>query len=267
MNTKLTRYIAILLTCLLISSQAHAQAEPNSGTSMEDAFEVKVQGDHFSYTKSGRYNIGYFSKLFLYYKMNIDRPMMIKLKHYSSVPMMIDILDEQGSFIENEGDASSFSLNPGIYYILLNVRGTDIDITLTVEGISLYENEGNVPETPVNYTPSQNMNYIRTITPTVGTDEANSLYYLSKAKHHIRYFDYLGRLAQEMGYKSSPDRKDVAIFHEYDALGRSSKQWLPVMRLTPQSSGTFIPKNIVEKNAKDLYSDQAAFSYPVYEAS
>lgn len=259
--------MAVLLTCLLFSSQVYAITGPTTGQSMEEAIEVRFQGDHFSCTKSGRYNIGFFSQLFLYYKMYIDRPMIVKLKHYSSVPIMIDILDEQGGFIENPGNMLPSSFNPGIYYVLLNVRGADVDISLTFEGTALYVDEDDGPETPENYIPSQDVNYIRTITPTVGTDEANALYYLSKAKHHIRYFDHLGRLAQEVAYKSSPNKKDVAVSHAYDALGRSSKQWLPVMCLAPQSPGTFIPENIVEKNAQDLYSDQAAFSYPVYEAS
>ena len=65
--------MAVLLTCLLFSSQVYAITGPTTGQSMEEAIEVRFQGDHFSCTKSGRYNIGFFSQLFLYYKMYINR--------------------------------------------------------------------------------------------------------------------------------------------------------------------------------------------------
>ncbi|MCB8829992.1 DUF6443 domain-containing protein, partial [Escherichia coli] len=76
------------------------------------------------------------------------------------------------------------------------------------------------PNVRERYTPSQNMNYIRTIIPTSIVDTVDSLYYLSKTKHSIRYFDHLGRPVQEIAYKSSPHWEDIAVFHTYDALGR-----------------------------------------------
>lgn len=51
MNIKLTRYMAVLLTCLLFSSQVYAITGPTTGQSMEEAIEVRFQGDHFSCTK------------------------------------------------------------------------------------------------------------------------------------------------------------------------------------------------------------------------
>lgn len=153
-----------------------------------------------------------------------------------------------------------FDLLPGLYYFVAEGIKQNGRFIFAIEGEAIESEQREY------YTPSGNMNYIRTIVPTRSVNTIDSLYYLSKTKHSIRYFDHLGRPVQEVAYKSSPDKKDVAVFHEYDALGRSSKQWLPVMR-TSQSPGTFIPENTVEKNAKDLYADQAAFSYPVYETS
>lgn len=277
MNTKLARYIVSLLTCLFFCSQAYAQVpdlddpglNPSHGTSMEDPFEIEIQEDHFSYSKNDRYNAGGTSKLYLYYRMKIKKTMVINLNSSSNVPLQTFIMDEQGLILKvlYNGSIKDMVLAPGTYYIHQNTHDYNVYISLTVDGTSLYADDDDAPETPENYTLSKNMNYVRTITPTVGTDDANSLYYLSKTRHNIRYYDHLGRPIQEVAYKSSPNKKDVINFHTYDGLGRSSKQWLPVMRVTKESAGTFVPQETVARYANELYSDGAAFSYPVYEAS
>lgn len=277
MNTKLARYIVSLLTCLFFCSQAYAQVpdlddpslNSSHGTNMEDPFEIEIQGDHFSYSKNDRYNAGGTSKLYLYYRMKIKKTMVINLNSSSNVPLQTFIMDEQGLILKvlYNGSIKDMVLAPGTYYIHQNTHDYNVYISLTVDGTSLYADDDDAPETPENYTLSKNMNYVRTITPTVGTDDANSLYYLSKTRHNIRYYDHLGRPIQEVAYKSSPNKKDVINFHTYDGLGRSSKQWLPVMRVTKESAGTFVPQETVARYANELYSDGAAFSYPVYEAS
>jgi hypothetical protein len=52
-----------------------------------------------------------------------------------------------------------------------------------------------------------------------------------KKAETVQYFDYLGRPKQSVSVKSSPTEKDVVVHVEYDALGRQTKEYLPV----PQS--------------------------------
>lgn len=135
--------------------------------------------------------------------------MVINLNSSSNVPLQTFIMDEQGLILKvlYNGSIKDMVLAPGTYYIHQNTHDYNVYISLTVDGTSLYADDDDAPETPENYTLSQNMNYVRTITPTVGTDDANSLYYLSKTRHNIRYYDHLGRPIQEVAYKSSPNKK------------------------------------------------------------
>lgn len=95
MNAKLIKHIAMLLTCLCFCSQAYAEKvdlntsvlDPFQGTTMENPFEIEISGRNFSFFRSERYSEGSTTKLSLYYRMQIDRPMVINLKSDSNVPL------------------------------------------------------------------------------------------------------------------------------------------------------------------------------------
>ena len=278
MNAKLIKHIAMLLTCLCFCSQAYAEKvdlntsvlDPFQGTTMENPFEIEISGRNFSFFRSERYSEGSTTKLSLYYRMQIDRPMVINLKSDSNVPLNTFIKNERGEDVKilyGNGSIENMLLMSGVYYIFQTTHDRNIEITMLVYGESPLASDDYNPNVRERYTPSQNMNYIRTIIPTSIVDTVDSLYYLSKTKHSIRYFDHLGRPVQEIAYKSSPHWEDIAVFHTYDALGRSAKQWLPVTGMSPLLSGTFISPTSIGQSAKKIYSDQAAFSYPVYDAS
>lgn len=277
MKTQLTKYIAILLTCLLFSAQAYAQLpdidDPSvdithDGTPM-DPFEIEIKTDSFFYSKNDTYNKGATSKLALYYRMEIEKPMLINLRSYSNVPLETLLQNEKGMILKTlyaNGTLNDIHLEPGIYFIVQGAHNKDIYISISVSGKVVKEAEED-PNKPENYRPSQNMNYIRAIIATEKIAEVNSFYLLSKAQHNIHYFDHLGRPAQEIAYKASPNKKDIAAFREYDLLGRDSKQWLPVMRSIKSSRGTYISQDSIALFSQKQYADGAAFSYSVYEKS
>lgn len=122
------------------------------------------------------------------------------------------------------------------------------------------------PEQPESYVPSATRNYIQTIIPTVGSDSVAHFSYLSKARHQIQYYDHLGRPVQEIGYKSSPSRKDLITYREYDGLGRDSRQWLSTER-TGSTSGAWMKPDEFISNAEKLYGDKYACNLTIYDGS
>lgn len=128
------------------------------------------------------------------------------------------------------------------------------------------EPEPEIPEQPEIYVPSATRNYIQTIIPTVGSDSAAHFSFLSKARHQIQYYDHLGRPVQEIGYKSSPSRKDLITYREYDELGRDSRQWLSTER-AGSTSGTWMKPDEFISNAEKLYGDKYACNLTIYDGS
>lgn len=176
---------------------------------------------------------------------------------------------EKNVFTICQNDEIRLELSPGIYYLIC--EGIEINgrFGIRVEGELSKEPEKPEPEEQEpreNYSPTTSLNYIQTITPKISNDTISNFSYLSKAVHSIRYFDHLGRSVQEVAYKSSPRKQDIVIHHEYDGLGRDSKQWLPVAR-TNTVAGTFSDIEAISADARILYADESAFSYPVYEDS
>lgn len=402
MKTRYAKFILILLSGLLISAQTYAvpafmkfpvclqekEQDPNYGMSMDNPINVVIQDCCFSYTNEANYNVGYTGKLRLYYKIQIEEPMIIAVQTRTNVPIQTFILDEHGNTVvlDNGGNINETRLVPATYYVFQTAHDKDIYLHTVITGTSaivgnclhvpiqieqsagdgsmfysklcntteytdhyqgrntndiffaldvkkrvscnvivepgelkdgveltfmngnqktlytilkrkeiklelspgmyylvaegmekngrfIIEVKGEVLDVPLDpeqrevYTPSQNMNYVRTIIPTRVVDTMDSLFYLSKTKHSIRYFDHLGRPVQEVAYKSSPSGQDMVTSHEYDKLGREGKQWLPVMRRAKTSTGTFIPRDTIALYAEILYSDRTAFSYPMYEDS
>lgn len=277
MKSKITKYIIILLACLLFSPQICAQLNPDLEPKPEEVgdggpfnpFEIDTNGDSFTYTRNHNYGS---THLVVYYRMKLEKAMIVTFSSYCNVPLQTTITRDEGGFNyefhHNEGLKDTLLL-PGTYTIFQGAYDSNIYISVQVTGkiANVPDPDDNEKETAEKYTPSRNMNYIHSYIPTSVVNTIDSLYYLSKARHSIRYYDHLGRPSQEVAYKASPGRKDIAVSHEYDALGRNGKQWLPVMRSNKKSTGTFIPQDSVAIYARDAYSDQAAFSYPLYEAS
>lgn len=365
-----------------------------AGMSIDDPIDLGVQGCSFSYSTDAHYNINFTGKLYVYYKVQIEDPMVINVKMKANAQIKTSILNAQKQEVVNSTDGNIIDqvLKRGVYYIHVTAYDRDIyieteltgksantgdcigsaisiaqspedgslsfellcntieytdkyqgrntndvffsfhsndsislrviinnikmvgglELTLmnsgqevkelfviqqdseivlelspggyylicegievnglfkiTMEGKILKEPEIPQPEAPElmeNYSPSTNMNYIRTIIPTISNDTIRNFSYLSKAIHSISYFDHLGRPVQEVAYKSSPSWKDIVTYHEYDGLGRDGRQWLPISS-TDTEAGMFIAQDAFMTNAKSFYGDKSAFSYLVYENS
>lgn len=178
-------------------------------------------------------------------------------------------------------------LEPGMYYLFCE-GGEGLDGALVLDGFIRPEPdpepeptpdpepkpepepepkpEPEIPEQPESYTPSATRNYIQTIVPTIGSDSVANFSYLSKARHQIRYYDYLGRPVQEIEYKASPVRKDLITYREYDGQGRDSRQWLPTERAESTSGVWMTPEDFIS-NAGKLYGDSYACHSTVYDGS
>ena len=170
-------------------------------------------------------------------------------------------------------------LEPGMYYLFCE-GGEGLDGALVLDAQILPkpapkpdpdpkpdpEPTPEIPEQPENYTPSGTRNYIQIIVPTVGSDSVATFSYLSKARHQIKYYDHLGRPAQEIEYKASPAKNDLITYREYDELGRDSRQWLPTER-TGNTPGEWMKPDDFISNVEKLYSDKYACSLTVYDGS
>ena len=165
-----------------------------------------------------------------------------------------------------------FALPPGKHYFVCEGAETNGMFQLSIEGRLPYR------EKHERYTPTENMNYIRTIIPRQQCNTADSLYYLNKTVHQIEYFDHLGRPVQEVAFKASPEKDDLIFHHEYDMMGRNAKQWSGIARkneiewetkkeIGNLTAGTYLSPEKVQTLARQQYTDKAPYSFPVYENS
>lgn len=200
--------------------------------------------------------------------------LQIMIHHFEMIgglelTLMKGKLGEKTLFTIQQNDDIRLELSSGTYYLICEGVATNGRFGLSIEGKCYKESEQPGPEGPEpmeNYSPTISLNYIQTITPMVSNDTISNFSYLSKAVHNIHYFDHLGRPVQEISYKFSPKKQDIVIHHEYDGLGRDSKQWLPVA-CTNKEAGAFAEQEVVSADARILYADDSAFSYSVYEDS
>src|SRR5690554_3646387 len=103
---------------------------------------------------------------------------------------------------------------------------------------------------------SNNQNYILTKTM---LDQTGILSF-----DKIDYFDGLGRPIETALKAASPSRKDIVSMQEYDGAGRPSNVWSP----TPTGgTGAYVAPATLKSVSNTFYSDNAAYSYPVYESS
>lgn len=150
MKMKLLRYILLLLACLPAITRAYADNVP-PGYSMEDPIDLGTQSCRFAYENDAWYNIGMTSKLYLYYKIHIDEPMLINVHLNKSVYIQTFIFDEQGqTIVENrkgDGNLSDIPLKVGTYYVHLTAHDKDIHLNTAITGVSSLI--GNCPDVPI----------------------------------------------------------------------------------------------------------------------
>ncbi|MGX5689965.1 DUF6443 domain-containing protein [Arcticibacter tournemirensis] len=88
--------------------------------------------------------------------------------------------------------------------------------------------------------PSQDQNYILTMTPRKAFDGATDLTSKNagEVQSTIQYFDGLGRPLQTVQYVGNPGRdKDIVIPNEYDSFGREAKKYIPYVDVS--GNGTY----------------------------
>ena len=89
----------------------------------------------------------------------------------------------------------------------------------------------------------------------------------------IQYFDGLGRPVQTVQRGFSPNKYDLITYQEYDAQGRDSASWLPVV--ASGNNGAFMALANFKTKATSTYNgttynsaaDAKPYGFPVYEAS
>lgn len=278
-----------------LKTNIYAQAESASQT---DPVKVLLNRSGVSC-----WNAPYQGKRILYYQLSVECNMTIDIEAHETGNSTLILEDEKGVMIAQSAESkiTQQALTPGKYtvnvpvedgYCKANIRfcegGEGLDGALVLDGFIRPEPdpepeptpdpepkpepepepkpEPEIPEQPESYTPSATRNYIQTIVPTIGSDSVANFSYLSKARHQIRYYDYLGRPVQEIEYKASPVRKDLITYREYDGQGRDSRQWLPTERAESTSGVWMTPEDFIS-NAGKLYGDSYACHSTVYDGS
>ena len=79
----------------------------------------------------------------------------------------------------------------------------------------------------------------------------------------IEYSDGSGRTLQSIGYKMSPNKKDIISSSTFDVFGRPEKNYLPYP--STASNGSY--QSDIQTGANNAYGDAAPFSKIVYDAS
>ncbi|EGJ99791.1 MULTISPECIES: DUF6443 domain-containing protein [Dysgonomonas] len=104
---------------------------------------------------------------------------------------------------------------------------------------------------------SSTQNYLQTRTY---TNDAGTTYL-----DEIQYFDGLGRPMQTVQRGITPNAADLVTYQEYDAFGRESNSWLPAV--ASGNNGSYMPFATYKAKAMTTYTNDSAYSRPVYEAS
>src|SRR5204863_5169509 len=78
---------------------------------------------------------------------------------------------------------------------------------------------------------TENFNFIKSYSPQRQIPSDGKLYDLLDIEDSVsvttQYFDGLGRGLQSVSKASSPNRKDIISYSEYDAFGREAVKYLP----------------------------------------
>lgn len=76
------------------------------------------------------------------------------------------------------------------------------------------------------------------------------------------YYDGFGHKQQTVLHGASNSNEDIADFTEYDARGRVTRQWLPVIGTT--LDGSFNPLSYIKNQSREFYGDSRAYSSVSY---
>src|SRR5262249_29442307 len=93
----------------------------------------------------------------------------------------------------------------------------------------------------------------------------------SQLSTSVSYFDGMGRTIQQVGMKASPNGKDMIVPVEYDATGRTSKDYLPYTDTT--TNGRFHSLYSTEQSAfytagsDKIANDAFPYQLSSYESS
>ncbi len=122
-----------------------------------------------------------------------------------------------------------------------------------------YEQTGYFPDlSPIDPGPvSSDQSYVRTRIITTETGDSHIDEYT--------YYDGLGRPMQTIQRGITPLGNDLAVLQQYDVFGRKSRSWLPVP--ISENNGAYVPLVRIMSEARDMYDDRKAYSYPIYDSS
>ncbi|GHT74117.1 hypothetical protein AGMMS50262_06460 [Bacteroidia bacterium] len=206
------------------------------------------------------------------YKFTVNKNMEVVISHCGSevADTYLSLLNSSGSLIASDdnytGDGQCNnsnhaymrkSLTAGSYYVISEGKGSaNGNITTTIQGIS--------PSVAASNT-SAFQNWIKTRTYA----SADGSYY----NDVVEYYDGLGRPFQQVQIGVTPSRKDLITWQEYDACGRDSTLWLPV--INSGNPGSYLVAATFKSRSSDTYSntnynvaaDSKPYSKSVYESS
>lgn len=104
-------------------------------------------------------------------------------------------------------------------------------------------------------------NYIVTTTPRINTYSPGASYSNCDVMQTIQYYDDLGRPAQTVQQKASPQGNDVIQPFEYDIYGREVKKYLPYALTSAAGNGNYRSAAIIEQ--KNFYNAPSAGVTPI----
>jgi len=79
-----------------------------------------------------------------------------------------------------------------------------------------------------------------------------------------QYYDGFGRMKEEVCAGITPARNDLVMLHEYDALGRKTRTWLPAVT-TPGVPGEYVPYSQCASGAAGAWADGKPYTEDTYD--
>ena len=119
--------------------------------------------------------------------------------------------------------------------------------------------------TSLSYAQTATQNYTQTTVPRKEASTETDLNNLAATDKQIitTYTDGLGRPIQQVAHGQSPTSRDIIQISEYDAYGRSSKQYLPFAKV--QTAGSYNSTAVSDQG--NFYSNTARVAYSQYPFS
>ncbi|WP_264537500.1 DUF6443 domain-containing protein [Flavobacterium sp. N1736] len=113
---------------------------------------------------------------------------------------------------------------------------------------------------------TQTENYIKSAIYKVPSQTVITAPTITQANQNVTYFDGLGRPLQEIAYLQSGSGKDIVKPIEYDAFGRSEKEYLPYVSASAGSLN-YISTALTDVKNYTQYAGQNPFNQRLFEAS